>query len=129
MRSRFRVLEVWPAAKIPRTLADADVGGSAARDGVLSAETLLAEWPPGASAPTDYRLASLPPDTAICRLVRLAKIRWRIEHDHREMKHGLGPDHFEGRTWRGRRHHVTLVTAAHAFLTLRRLDPEVEAPA
>ncbi|MDH6711419.1 SRSO17 transposase [Kitasatospora sp. MAA19] len=45
------------------------------------------------------------------------------------MKHGLGLDHFEGRTWRGWHHHVTLVTAAHAFLTLRRLDPKVEAPA
>ncbi|GHI25670.1 hypothetical protein Shyd_70410 [Streptomyces hydrogenans] len=49
-------------------------------------------------------------------------MRWRIEHDYRELKHGLGLDHFEGRTWRGRHHHVTLVTAAQAFLTLRRLD-------
>ena len=57
-------------------------------------------------------------------LVRLAKIRWRIEHDYRELKHGLGLDHYEGRTWRGWHHHVTLVSAAHAFLTLRRLDPK-----
>lgn len=47
----------------------------------------------------------------------------------RELKHDLGLDHFEGRTWRGWHHHVTLVTAAQAFLTLRRLDPKVEAPA
>lgn len=60
---------------------------------------------------------------------RLAKMRWRIEHDYREMKHGLGLDHFEGRTWRGWHHHATLVTAAHAFLTLRRLDPKAPAPA
>ncbi|MFE7276477.1 IS701 family transposase, partial [Streptomyces sp. NPDC057623] len=39
----------------------------------------------------------------------------------------LGLDHFEGRTWRGWHHHVTLVTAAQAFLTLRGLDPKVEA--
>ncbi len=43
----------------------------------------------------------------------LAKIRWRIEHDYRELKHGLGLDHFEGRSWAGWHHHVTLVTAAH----------------
>ena len=55
-------------------------------------------------------------------------MRWRIEHDYRELKHGLGLDHFEGRTWRGWHHHVTLVTAAQAFLTLRRLDPKVGAP-
>ncbi|CAM5718924.1 IS701 family transposase ISSav4 [Streptomyces alboniger] len=54
-------------------------------------------------------------------------MRWRIEHDYRELKHGLGLDRFEGRTWRGWHHHVTLVTAAQAFLTLRRLDPKVGA--
>lgn len=56
-------------------------------------------------------------------------MRWRIEHDYRELKHGLGLDHFEGRTWRGWHHHVTLVTAAQAFLTLRRLAPKVHTPA
>ncbi|MFE9046265.1 hypothetical protein ACFYOG_35945 [Streptomyces sp. NPDC007818] len=55
-------------------------------------------------------------------------MRWLIEHDYRELKHGLGLDHFEDRTWRGR-HHVTLVTAAQAFLTLRRLDPKAHTPA
>ncbi|MFF1278254.1 hypothetical protein ACFVZC_33540 [Streptomyces marokkonensis] len=40
----------------------------------------------------------------------------------------LGPDRFEGRTWR-RHHHVTLVTAARAFLTLRRLGPKARTPA
>jgi hypothetical protein len=47
------------------------------------------------------------------------RCRWRIEHDYREVKHGLGLDNFEGRSWRGSHHHVTLVTAAQAFLTLR----------
>jgi hypothetical protein len=40
--------------------------------------------------------------------VRLAKIRWRIEHDYRELKTGLGLDHFEGRSWTGWHHHITL---------------------
>ncbi|CAM5643603.1 hypothetical protein [Streptomyces afghaniensis 772] [Streptomyces afghaniensis] len=61
--------------------------------------------------------------------MRWAKTRRRIEHDYRELEHGLGLDHFEGRTRRGWRHHVTLVTAAQAFLTLRRLDPEAQMPA
>lgn len=30
-----------------------------------------------------------------------------------ELKHGLGLYHFEGRTWRGWHHHVTLVTVAY----------------
>jgi SRSO17 transposase len=36
------------------------------------------------------------------------------------LKGEIGLDHFEGRTWRGFHHHVTLCSAAHAFLALRR---------
>jgi len=68
---------------------------------------LLIEWPADARAPTDYWLSNLPADTPIAGLVRLAKVRWRIEHDYRELKHGLGLDHFEGRSWAGWHHHVT----------------------
>lgn len=64
-----------------------------------------------------------------CGAVRWAEMRWRIEHEYRELKHGLGLDHFEGRTWRGWHHHVPRVTAALAFLTLRRLDPKARTPA
>src|SRR3954452_5801505 len=67
-------------------------------DHELAAESevwLLAEWPPQAAEPTDYWLASLPEDTPLAELVRLAKIRWRIEHDYRELKTALGLDHFE----------------------------------
>ncbi len=129
MRSRFRVRSVRPAGVAARTHAMAQAGGAAAWDGVLPALTLLTEWPTGQKAPTEYWLTSLPADTPPRHLVRLAKMRWRIEHDYREMKHGLGLDHFEGRTWRGWHHHATLVTAAHAFCTLRRLDPKAQAPA
>ncbi|GGX33076.1 hypothetical protein GCM10010383_74040 [Streptomyces lomondensis] len=69
-------------------------------------------------------MTDLPATTPVADLVRWAKMRWRIEHDYRELKHGLGLDHFEGRTWRGWHHHVTLVTATQTFLTLRRLDPK-----
>lgn len=59
----------------------------------------------------------------------MAKIRWRIEHDYRELKTGLGLDHFEGRSWTGWHRHVTLVCLAQAFATLLRLDPKAPAPA
>ncbi len=47
------------------------------------------------------------------------------------MKQALGLAHFEGRTWPGWHHHVTLVSAAHAFCTLHRLtrSPKGTAPA
>ena len=111
MTSRFIALRIQPANRdIPR-----------ADDGSLPVEWLLAEWPTGATAPTDYWLSTLPEDTPLKELVRLAKIRWRIEHDYRELKTGLGLAHFEGRTWAGWHHHMTLVTAAHLFITTLRL--------
>jgi SRSO17 transposase len=54
-------------------------------------------------------------------LVQLGKLRWRIAQDYRELKGALGLDHFEGRSFPVWRHHVTLVSVAHGFLTLERL--------
>jgi hypothetical protein len=85
---------------------------------------LIAEWLHGAAEPVKYWLSNLPAGIAKRMLVRAAKLRWRIEHDYREIKTGLGLDHYEGRTWQDWHHHVTLVCAAHAFLTLQRLDPK-----
>jgi len=121
MTSRFTAARVRPANRnLPRN-----------RDGSLPECWLLIEWPTDADEPTDYWLATLPPETPIADLVRLGKIRWRIEHDYRELKHGLGLDHFEGRTWIGWHHHVTLVTAAHLFITTQRLaaDPKARGAA
>jgi SRSO17 transposase len=70
-------------------------------DGVLPERWLLVEWSPGASEPSDFWLSDLPADTSLAELVQLAKARWRIEHDYRELKTGLGLDHFEGRSWIG----------------------------
>lgn len=92
MRSRFLALRVRPANRnIPR-----------AADGSLPECWLLAEWPPCEPEPTDYWLSTLPAEIRLRDLVRLAKIRWRIEHDYRELKDGLGLYHFEGRSWRRR---------------------------
>ncbi|WP_268831742.1 hypothetical protein [Streptomyces platensis] len=37
----------------------------------------------------------------------------------RETKQALGRAHFEGCAWKGRHHHTTLVSAAHASCTLQ----------
>src|SRR6218665_1882583 len=92
-------------------------------------EWLLVEWPRGEEAPTKYALCSLPADTSRKKLVRLWKLRWRVERDYQEMKQEVGLDHFEGRSWRGFHHHATLCAVAHAFLALRRalFPPEDDA--
>jgi len=86
-------------------------------------EWLIAEWPDGHDEPTDYWLSNLPADTKPERLARLARLRWKIELDYKQLKGELGLDHYEGRSWLGWYHHTALVTAAHGFLTLERLHP------
>jgi SRSO17 transposase len=113
-RGRFLALRVRPAGVTPRRLARA-----AGEE--LPVRWLLAEWPAGKPEPTKYWLANLPQTTPLVELVRLARLRWRVEQDYRELKGGLGLDHFEGRGWVGWHHHVTLVSVAHGFLTLERL--------
>lgn len=83
-------------------------------------EWLLYEWPADQKEPTKFWLSNLPANTSINELVRLAKLRWRVERDYQELKEEIGLDHFEGRSWRGFHHHVTLCAAAHAFLALNR---------
>jgi SRSO17 transposase len=113
-RGRFLALRVRPAGVTPRRLARA-----AGQE--LPVRWLLAEWPVGKPAPTKYWLSNLPEATPLVELVRLARLRWRVEQDYRELKGALGLDHFEGRGWVGWHHHVTLVSVAHGFLTLERL--------
>jgi SRSO17 transposase len=112
MTSRFTALRVRPTNV---KLRNADPGTE------LPVCWLLAEWPHGTCAPTDFWLSNLPAETAIEELVALAKLRWRVEQDYRELKDALGLDHFEGRSWTGWQHHVTLVSVAHGFLTTERL--------
>lgn len=44
--------------------------------------------------------------------------RWQVEQGYQQMKEELGLDHFEGRSWRGLHHHLTLCFMAYAFLRL-----------
>lgn len=80
---------------------------------------LIAEWPATEKGPK-FHFSNLPASTSIKRLVRTAKLRWRVERDYQEMKGELGLDHFEGRSWRGFHHHASLCAVAHGFLALRR---------
>ena len=82
---------------------------------------LLIEWPKDEPEPIKYFFCTLPADTALGELVRVTKLRWRIERDYQELKQGFGLDHFEGRGWRGFHHHATLPIAAYGFLLAERL--------
>ena len=92
-------------------------------------EWLIAEWPEGHEQPSDYWISNLPADAEPERLTRLARMRWKMELDYKQLKGELGLDHYEGRSWLGWHHHTALVTAAHGFLTLERLHPLARRPA
>ena len=84
-------------------------------------EWLLIEWPNGEQEPTQYWLSTLPATIGLAAMVRMAKLRWRIERDYQELKQEVGLGHFEGRSWRGFHHHATLCIAAYGFLISERL--------
>jgi len=92
-------------------------------------EWLIIEWPAGGEAPCDYWLSNLAADESLERLARLARLRWTIELDYRQLKGELGLDHYEGRSYLGFHHHTALVTCAHAFLSEERLRPRARRPA
>ncbi|PZG84382.1 IS701 family transposase [Streptomyces sp. NTH33] len=120
LRARFAALRVRPAGvRLRRAYRGED----------LPVCWLLAEWPAGEEEPTKYWLSTLPADIPLRRLVRLAKIRWRVEHDYRELKTALGLGDFEGRTYQGFLRHLTLASVAQAFCTLERLSPRAAAAA
>jgi SRSO17 transposase len=108
MRSRFAFLRVRPAHRDELRTAPRDM------------EWLIIEWPKGEKEPTKLWLSTMPSDTPVDQLVRLAKMRWRIERDYQELKDEIGLDHFEGRGWRGFHHHGALCIAAYAFLAAER---------
>ena len=108
LRSRFAAVRVRPAHRDER------------RSEPRPQEWLLIEWPQEEAEPTKYWLSTLPAETRLTALVKLAKQRWIIERDYEELKQELGLGHYEGRGWRGFHHHATLCIAAYGFLVIER---------
>jgi SRSO17 transposase len=79
-------------------------------------EWLLVEWPQGEPAPTKFVLSTLPASITCKQMVRTVKSRWRIERSYEDLKGELGLDHYEGRSFVGWNHHVSVVLACYAFL-------------
>jgi SRSO17 transposase len=85
-----------------------------------TAEWLLIEWPMGEDEPTGYILTTLPRKMSKKEIVRLIKERYRTEQVYEELKGELGLDHFEGRSFPGWHHHLSVVLCAYAFLVAER---------
>ena len=90
--------------------------------GAHAPEWLLMEWPDGEKEPTKFFLTSLPRRMSKKAIVRLIKERWRTERVYEEMKGEFGLDHFEGRTFPGWHHHVSVVLCCFAFVVAERVQ-------
>jgi SRSO17 transposase len=67
-----------------------------------------------------YYFSNLPSDTSLKTLVRIARSRWAIEVQYRDLKSELGLDHFEGRSYPGWNHHAVLAAMTFTFLQFER---------
>jgi len=82
---------------------------------------LVIEWGLDSQRPDGYTLATLSKDISRKQLIRSLKERWRTERAYQELKGELGLDHFEGRTFTGWHHHVTVVLACFAFMVAEQM--------
>lgn len=83
---------------------------------------LCIEWPEGEDKPTKFTLTTLPRRMSKKQIVRILKERWRTERVYQEMKGELGLDHFEGRSFVGWNHHVSVVICCFAFVVAERVQ-------
>lgn len=88
---------------------------------VREAQWLIAEWPEGEEKPSKFILTTLPRRMSKREIIRLLKERWRTERMYEDLKGELGLDHFEGRSFTGWHHHVSVVLCCFAFVVAERV--------
>jgi SRSO17 transposase len=80
----------------------------------------IVEWPDDEPKPTKFFLTTLPRRMTKKQIIRVIKERWRIERMYEDLKGELGLDHFEGRSFPGWHHHVSVVLCCYAFVVAER---------
>jgi SRSO17 transposase len=82
---------------------------------------LLIEWAKGETRPTKFFLTNLRGRMRKKQIVRIIKERWKTERVYQELKGELGFDHYEGRSFVGWHHHVTVVLSCYACVVAERV--------
>ena len=75
---------------------------------------LVAEWPLEGGRPSAIWLTNLK-DARLPELLDLITLRARAVEDLRRLESDVGLQHFEGRSFPGWHHHVTLASVAYAY--------------
>jgi SRSO17 transposase len=92
---------------------------------------LIMEWEDGEPHATKFHLTTLPKRMTKKQIIRLLKTRWRTERMYEDLKGELGFDHFEGRSFPGWHHHLSVVLWCYAFTVAeqaRAFPPSAEWP-
>jgi SRSO17 transposase len=71
--------------------------------------------------PFKFALTTLSERMTKKEIVRVTKERWKTEQVYQELKGELGLDHFEGRSYTGWNHHVSVVLCCYAFVVAERV--------
>jgi SRSO17 transposase len=82
---------------------------------------LVIEWLDGDAKPTKFALTTLRRRMTKKEIVRTVKERWKTERVYEELKGELGFDHFEGRSFIGWHHHVSVVLCCYALVVAERV--------
>lgn len=82
---------------------------------------LVIEWRSEEDPTPKFYLTTLPRRMSHKQLVRIIKERWRTERMYEDLKGELGLDHFEGRSFVGWHHHVSVVLCCYAFVVAEQM--------
>jgi len=109
--------KLWGRFCFRRVRVAADDGAALERREVM---WLMMEWPEGEPKPTKFVLTTMPQRMSKKQIVRVVKERWKTERMYEELKGELGLDHYEGRSFPGWHHHVSVVMCCYAFVVSER---------
>jgi uncharacterized membrane protein len=112
-KERLSARFVFVRVRVPAEKLDGQAGPG---------QWLIVEWRDDDKAPEHFALTTLGVDGSMSKeeIVRLFKERYRTEQLYSELKGELGLDHFEGRSFIGWHHHVTVVLCCYAFVVAER---------
>lgn len=97
------------------------VGGIGRGGAQRRSRLVLAEWPAERAVLGSVWLTNLNGSGTV-ELAGLLRTRRQLALDVEDLTEGAGLRHFEGRSYRGWHHHVTLASVAHGYRLTRRLD-------
>lgn len=63
-----------------------------------------------------YYVSNFPETASIRKMIHIIHSRYKIEQGYQQLKEEIGLDHYEGRSWLGLHHHISLCFMAFDFL-------------